>query len=128
MRKIYYVIVIVLVVLFFIIFRLGGEDSWRKNENGTYVKHGVPSNIPDYVKEQQEAIIGALQLYNEKKQEGMNFSSQCLGVVGNYAVDIVHVPRSEEDNLPENQCEEYKLGEVKNFIELDKDGNIFRIV
>jgi len=51
-----------------------------------------------------------------------------LGVVGNYAVDIVHVPRSEEDNLIENQCEAYRNGEVNHFIELDKDGEIIRII
>ena len=57
----------------------------------------------------------------------MGFSSQCLGVVGGYAVDIVHVPRTEEDNLPENQCEDYREGRVSKFIELDKDGNVIRI-
>ncbi len=66
-------------------------------------------------------------MYHEKKNSGMNFSSQCIGVCGNYAVDIVHVPRNEEDNLQENQCEDYREGKVSRFIELDKDGNIVRI-
>ena len=57
----------------------------------------------------------------------MKFSSQCLGVVGDYAVDIVHVPRTEEDNKIENQCEDFRTGKVNNFIELDKDGEIVRI-
>jgi len=58
----------------------------------------------------------------------MQFSSQCLGTIGDYAADIVHVPRNDEDNLAENQCEDYRRGKVNHFIELDKDGNIFRIV
>jgi len=77
---------------------------------------------------ESEAVQEALELYQNKKASGMQFNSQCLGVVGDYAVDIVHVPRSEEDNLPENQCKEYREGKVPRFIELDKEGNIFRIV
>lgn len=74
----------------------------------------------------------ALKLYNQKKADGMEFNSQCLGTIEvggeKYAVDIVHVPRTEEDNLPENQCEDYRTGKVKHFIELDKDGNVLKIV
>jgi len=62
----------------------------------------------------------------------MQFSSQCLGIIYSgrvgYAVNIVHVPRNEEDNKPENQCEEYREGRVKHFIELNKDGEVVRIV
>lgn len=75
-------------------------------------------------------LIKAKDLYNQKKPEGMQFDSQCLGVIevinGVYAVDIVHVPRSSVDNLPENQCELYRNGSVGRFIELDKDGNVVR--
>ena len=69
----------------------------------------------------------ALELYEQKKQEGMEFSSQCLGTIDGYAVDIVHVPRTEEDNLPENQCDDFREGRVSKFIEIDKDGNVVRI-
>lgn len=77
---------------------------------------------------ENQIIQKALVLYEQKKAEGLEFSSQCLGVVDGYAVDIVHVPRNEEDNRPENQCEDYRSGRVSNFIELDKDGNLVRIV
>jgi len=110
------------------IFRPGGEDSWIKDKRGVWIKHGVPSETPDYVMEQQQIINQSLYLYEQRMSEGMEFSSQCLGIVGNYAVDIVHVPRSSEDNLVENQCEAYRNGEVTHFIELDKDGNIVKIV
>ena len=88
----------------------------------------MPSETPDYVKKQQTAISCALGLYNQKKDEGMDFSSQCLGACGDYVIDIVHVPRSDEDNLIENQCEDYREGRVSNFIELDKEGNLVRII
>jgi hypothetical protein len=130
MKKIYWVliVIVILTVGFTMIFRPGGEDSWIKDERGVWIKHGVPSDTPDYVIQQQQIINQALSLYEQRKSEEMEFSSQCLGVVGNYAVDIVHVPRSSEDNLVENQCEAYRNNEVTHFIELDKDGNIVRIV
>lgn len=74
----------------------------------------------------------ALKLYNQKKEEGMEFSSQCLGTINaegvEYAVDIVHVPRAPEDDLPQNQCDDFRSGRVKHFIELDKEGNVVRIM
>ena len=103
----------------------GGEDSWIKDERGVYVKHGNPSETPGYVVWQRAAIACAKDLFANFTEEK---KSQCLGVCGNYAVDIVHVPRTEEDDLPENQCEEYKKGIVNHFVELDKEGNIIRIV
>jgi hypothetical protein len=130
MKKLYWVliVIVILTVGFTMIFRPGGEDSWIKDERGVWIKHGVPSDTPDYVIQQQQIINQALSLYEQRKSEEMEFSSQCLGVVGNYAVDIVHVPRSSEDNLVENQCEAYRNNEVTHFIELDKDGNIVRII
>lgn len=117
----------ILIVLVLIILR-GSEDDWIKDSRGVWIKHGAPYETPSYVKEQQEIINCSFDLYNKAKNEGMNFSSQCLGVCGNYAVDIVHVPRISDDNLPENQCAEYKEGKVTKFIEIDKNGEITRIV
>ena len=132
MKKLHWtliVIVILVVVWIFVRFFIGGnEDSWIQDNRGVWIKHGVPYETPGYVIEQQQIINQALSLYEQRKSEEMEFSSQCLGVVGNYAVDIVHVPRSEDDNKIENQCEAYRNNEVTHFIELDKDGNIIRIV
>ena len=132
MKKGYLVLIVIGVLIvgwLFIRFVIGGsEDSWIKDERGVYVEHGKPAEIPDYVREQQEAVLCALNLYEQKRAEGMQFSSQCLGACGNYAVDVVHVPRNGEDNNPENQCEDYREGRVRNFIELDKEGDIVRVV
>jgi len=133
MKKTIWIIIIVIAVLIvgwmFIRFVLGGdEDSWIKDSKGVWVKHGNPSETPDYVTEQQDAVNCALSLYDEKKNQGIQFFSQCLGSCGNYAVDIVHVPRTNEDNLVENQCSEFREGKVSKFIELDKNKEIVRIV
>ncbi|MFA6023059.1 MAG: hypothetical protein WC781_03150 [Candidatus Pacearchaeota archaeon] len=121
---------------FFIIFLIFGcififcrsnEDNWIKDDRGVWMKHGNPSETPDEIKEQQQAIINAFALYNNQKNS-TQFYSQCLGNVGNYAVDIAHRPRIAEDNLKENQCENYLSEKVNHFIELDLDGNLIRIV
>lgn len=125
---IFIVLAVLLVGWLFVRFILGGdEDSWIKDEKGQYVKHGAPSETPDYVTEQQDAISCAFGLYQNKKAEGMQFSSQCLGTCGDYVVDVVHVPRNEEDNKAENQCSDYREGKASHFIELDKNGEIVRI-
>lgn len=119
---------IVLIGLSFVRFFIGGnEDDWIKDEKGQYIQHGKPGFFPDYVAEQQQAIICAIGLYEQAKSEGMQFSSQCLGTCNNYTVDIVHVPRTSEDNLAENQCSYFREGKVSKFIELDKNGEIVRI-
>ena len=95
-------------------------------------------NYEDRVKQE------ALKLYNQVKESGIEFSSQCLGnivvyrsnyFVGifkldsvDYVVDIVHVPRIAEDDLLENQCQDYREGKIIHFVELDKDGNVVRII
>jgi len=102
----------------FIRFIIGGsEDDWIKDSKGVWIKHGNPSETPDYVLEQQEAIDCALEKFNSFSGE---INSQCLGSCGDYAADIVHVPRTAEDNLVENQCADYRNGIVSHFIELDK--------
>lgn len=132
MKKAYWVTLVIIGILAVLLLALrSSEDTWIKDGNGAYVEHGNPSQTPAYVSGQQKAIEEALNLYRGKKQDGMNFSSQCLGTVGTevqYAVDIVHVPRSSEDNLAENQCEDFRSGKLSHFIELDKNGELVKIV
>lgn len=131
MKKPYAIILIILLLIaffFFVRFILGGsEDNWIKNEKGIWIKHGNPSETPKEVQTQQEAISCSSDLYRQKKSEGMNFSSQCLGICGDYAIDIVHAPRTEDDNKAENQCQSYKEGTSSHFIELDKNGEVVRV-
>ena len=129
-KKIYLLIIAVVLIAggtFLLLRGLSDEDSWIKDSRGVYIKHGNPSLKPLYVSEQEKTILCANNLYQQNKSI-INFSSQCLGICSDYAVDIVHIPRSEEDNLPENQCEAFRNGQVTHFIELDKDGEIVKII
>ncbi len=113
--KIIFVVIILLVLISGIIFIF--LDSEKKTEK-----------INNRELSDSESVQCALQLYQQKKAEGMNFFSQCLGTCWNYAVDIVHIPRSNEDNFEQNQCRDSREGKVSRFIELDLNGNIVRIV
>jgi hypothetical protein len=126
MLLIFCAVIVTILCLVLLIIR-SPEDDWIKDEQGVWVKHGAPSEGSEEVEEQQEAIFCALALYQKRKSAGADFSGQCLGTCGDYAVDIVHVPRSGEDNLAENQCEDYRMRRVKHFIELNKGGEIVRI-
>lgn len=129
-KLLYWIIgIIVLLAVIFLLLRgfNGGEDNWIKDEKGIWTKHGNPSDIPNEVKEQQAALACANNLYNQAKQAGIQFNSQCLGSCDDYSIDIVNVPRTSEDNLIENQCSDFNNRITHKFIELDKNGNIVRI-
>ncbi|PIN91501.1 hypothetical protein COU57_00270 [Candidatus Pacearchaeota archaeon CG10_big_fil_rev_8_21_14_0_10_32_14] len=134
MKKwIYFVIGIFLIIVLFIgILRYGfdktGEDSWIKDERGIWIKHGNPSDIPGEVNVQQKIIECANKLYDDEKNNGVVFNSQCLGECDGFVVDIVHVPRNSDDNKIENQCEDYRNGKYNDFVELDLNGDVVRFV
>ena len=120
------VLVFLLVLGGVLVYLRFSEDTWIKDGRGVWVKHGSPLGTPASVLTQLKLISCALNLYNSSAFE--EFSSQCLGSCDAFVVDIVHVPRTAEDNLEENICEAFRRGQLKKFIELDKDGNIVRIV
>jgi hypothetical protein len=119
-------ILIFILGLNFIVLRID-EDSWIKDSKGVWIRHGNPAETPAEVIEQQQIIGCAQDIYSQFKRNGMNFSSQCLGACGDYSIDIVHVPKTAEDNKAENQCEEYLAGMTGHFVELDKEGKVVRI-
>jgi len=121
-------IIIFLLIIGTIVFIIrSNEDTWIRDEKGVWITHGNPYEKPDNVKKQQEAIIKAQEMYNQEKSNGVIFTSQCLGTTGIYAVDIVNVPRTYEDDLKENQCEDYIEKRVTNFIELSQNGSLVRV-
>jgi hypothetical protein len=77
-----------------------------------------------------ELILQAQHIYEQKKQQGWDFSTgPCLSdnLASLYVVDIAHDPRQAIDDLPENQCPAFINGLIKNFIELDPEGQLIRI-
>ncbi len=118
-------VILILGVVFLLSFFPG--DRWIKDKRGVWIQQGAPSTTPPEVLRQQQAVSLALELHQKEKESDKVLSSQCLGTVNRYAVDLVHNPRSQEDNLLQNQCKDFYEGRVSKFIELDANGNIIRI-
>jgi len=87
----------------------------------------------DELPNEEEAVAKAAEVYAALKTEGTVFdngpciSENLLGDdEGIWVADIVHSPREEIDNKPENQCSRYRSGDAKHFVELDLEGNLVR--
>lgn len=75
------------------------------------------------------AIEAAQKIFSEKISAGVDMSSgPCLAdeVIDDWAADVAHSPRQAIDNLPENQCQSFRDGKVKHFVELDPEGKFLR--
>lgn len=53
--------------------------------------------------------------------------SNDLGIEGGWVCDAAHNPRSQIDNLPENQCSAYGRT-ARHFVEVDENCNLIRAV
>lgn len=98
----------------------------------------VRDRIDQVIKESEERIAEirghkanvireARSLLDEKLKSGYDLENRpCLAeeIVPGWAVDLVHQPISEVDKLPENQCQSYLEGRVKNLILMDEFGHI----
>ena len=127
MKKVFLILIAVVIILIIgtVFYLLNKSVCCSASDIETFLSSF--SSIFGYTSEQEPIVLCAKKLYNEKKSL-MTFSNQCLGTCGDYAIDIVHVPRSEEDDLAENQCEDFRQKQVNHFIELNKNGEIVRIV
>lgn len=87
---------------------------------------GAVKSVSPSFKGNEDAFKNALNLYIQKKQEGVDMTSgPCLGkVADDWVLDIAHKPRQAVDDKPENQCQDFINGKVKHFIELDPDGKL----
>lgn len=106
--------VIIIVVLFILILAVLNIGDVR------FLRASIASN--------EDNVVCAHALYVGLARAGVELDSQCLGICGNYSIDLVHVPRRSVDDVPENQCREYRENITVGFIELDRDGNVVRIV
>lgn len=53
----------------------------------------------------------------------------CLGMVADdYVCDVAHSPRTLEDDLPQNQCADFRDGRAHHFVEVTPDCALIRVV
>lgn len=85
---------------------------------------------PGISKEVDSAVNQARHFYKVNKDGGVDLShGPCLSddLTSGWVADIVHNPRQEIDDLPENMCPSFISGKAKHFVELDLDGNLIRV-
>jgi len=64
----------------------------------------------------------------EKKGADMS-PGPCLGAVeADWVCDVAHVPRTSADDLPENQCADFREGRAHHFVEVTPDCQLIREV
>jgi hypothetical protein len=75
-----------------------------------------------------ETIQRAKDAYAQAKAQGVDMSrGPCLGTIKpGWVADVAHDPRQDIDDEPANQCEAYRRGQAKHFVELDPEGNFIR--
>ena len=86
------------------------------------------------IKKQSEveiAKVNAKKVYETRvmMNPDEDFSSgPCIAeeLMPDWVADIAHNPREAVDNLPENQCQNYRNGTAHHFVELDPSGNVIR--
>lgn len=92
---------------------------------------GTPNESykPGVSKERDRAVNQAYKVFEEKKNLGIDFSDgPCLtnDLLPGWVLDIAHSPRASVDNLSQNQCQAFREGRAKHFVELDLNGNVIR--
>lgn len=98
-------------------------------ENATVVSQtSSPSPQTPAPEIDAEILKNALNLYIDKRAESIDLKDgPCLGKIAeDWVLDIAHRPRTAVDDLPENQCADFREGRAHHFIELDPDGQLIR--
>ncbi len=65
----------------------------------------------------------------ELKNKGVNLSNgPCIDdfISNNWVCDVAHSPRESIDNLAENQCQAFRNGTAKHYVEVDTNCNFIR--
>ncbi len=102
----------------------------QKNINSTVdATTGLGAIPKGQTAERDLAIAQAKNIFQQKLALGEDFSSgPCLSerVIDDWVVDVAHNPRTDADDQPENQCQNYRNGTAHHFVELDSEGNLIR--
>lgn len=86
---------------------------------------------PGISRDADRAVNQAVKVYEQKRDLGEDFTNgPCLtnDLLPGWVVDIAHYPRIPIDDLPQNQCQAYREGRAKHFVELDLNGKVIRAI
>lgn len=99
---------------------------------GCITRENVSQPVPISNNESEKAIYFCIAKCKDLLKENTDLSNgPCLlnpvTEVQDWVCDVVHNPRSQIDNLPENQCPAYRKL-AKHFVEVDENCNLIRAV
>ena len=88
-----------------------------------------------FSQEENDVVMDCILLCRYVKEAGANLSQgPCLSD-GNpewkhtdWVCDVAHSPRQPVDNLPENQCNEFRSGRAHHFVEITPECEFIRAV
>jgi len=121
-------------ILFLILIFLAGLAYFRYYKNQRPPDNNISiTNTPSATRELSESDIAvqkAKAIFQELKDRGVDFSSgPCIAenLMPDWVADVAHNPRQPVDNLPQNQCQNFRNGKANHFIELNPSGDVIKI-
>lgn len=121
---------IVVLLLALLCLVVAGWSCGREAEQTAKVVTGSQSIGTLSSAQQDLAVASAKELCLQKMAAGEDFSSgPCLSenLVEDYVADIVHSPRTKEDDKQENQCQNFIEGKASHFVELTEKCELIRV-
>lgn len=111
--------------------KVSNTASEAAGDAGTLVNKatGVTDTAIKKAADLKFATARAKEFYSSLVSQGEDLASgPCLtdNLTSGWVADLVHNPRMDVDNKPENQCPSYVNGTAKHFVELDLQGNFVR--
>lgn len=111
--------------------KISNTASEAAGDAGTLVNKatGVTDTAIKKAADLKFATARAKEFYSSLVAQGEDLANgPCLSdnLTSGWVADLVHNPRMDVDNKPENQCPSYVNGTAKHFVELDLQGNFVR--
>jgi hypothetical protein len=111
--------------------KITNTASQAAKDTGTIVNKatGVADTAILKASEIAFATARAKEFYNALKLQGEEIANgPCLSesLTSGWVADLVHNPRQAVDDEPANQCQNYRNGTAKHFVEIDLNGNFVR--
>ena len=82
----------------------------------------------------EQAVFSCLKICKDNLQNLDYTNGPCLSDdnpnwnITDWVCDVAHSPRELIDNLPENQCSEFREGKAHHFVEVDPSCNLIRAI
>ena len=88
--------------------------------------------FPTFKSNEKNAVQECINLCLEMKSKQNLTNGPCLSdnnpkwKIKDWVCDVAHWPRLPVDNLPENQCKDFREGRAHHFVEVDPECNFIR--